>query len=116
MLKEKMKRFQVGLERESLRIDQEGKISKKKHPHALGSPLTHPYISTDFGEQQLEWNTPPKRSFRSAEKFLEELMIFSLQKLKGELFWPFSMPCCLDHIEIAQYGTSHEGRKKKDLS
>ena len=105
--------FHFGLERESLRIDSKGNISKYPHPKSFGSPLTHPYIHTDFGEQQLEWNTPPKTSFRSAQKFLENLMHFSLKKNPKELFWPFSMPPHLDEIQIAQYGSSHAGRKKE---
>ncbi len=105
--------FHFGLERESLRIDSKGTVSKYPHPKLFGSPLTHPYIKTDFGEQQLEWNTPPKTSFRGAQKFLENLMHFSLKKNPKELFWPFSMPPQLDTIQIAQYGSSRAGRRKE---
>ena len=105
--------FHFGLERESLRIDSNGNISRCPHPKSFGSPLTHPHVNTDFGEQQLEWNTPPKTSFRDAQKFLEDLVHFSLKKNPKELFWPFSMPPCLDKIQIAHYGSSHAGRKKE---
>jgi len=105
--------FHFGLERESIRIDSRGNISRFPHPKLFGSPLTHPYINTDFGEQQLEWNTPPKTSFRSAQKFLEDLLHFSLKKNPKELFWPFSMPPSLHDIQIAQYGSSHAGRRKE---
>ncbi len=107
-----LKAFRCGIERETLRITPQGNLSKKPHPKSLGAPLTHPYISTDFGEQQLEWNTPPCKTFPAAIRFLEEVIHFSLTKVKGELFWPFSMPCTLDDITIAQYGTSHKGREK----
>ena len=105
--------YRCGIERETQRIDSQGNLSRKSHPESLGSALTHPHILTDFGEQQLAWNTPPKKSFRSTEKFLEELMHFTLKQVNGELFWPFSMPCHLDEVEIARYGTSHQGRKKE---
>lgn len=104
--------FHFGLERETLRIDSHGNISKNPHPKDLGSPLTHPYISTDFSEQQLEWNTPAKNSFNGAKNFLEQLMRYTLKKNPTELFWPFSMPPHLEAIEIAQYGTSHQGLEK----
>ncbi|WP_194847967.1 hypothetical protein [Candidatus Neptunochlamydia vexilliferae] len=106
-----LKAFQCGIERETLRVTSQGTLSQKPHPKSLGAPLTHRYISTDFGEQQLEWNTPPCKTFPAAIRFLEEVMHFSLTKVKGELFWPFSMPCTLDDITIANYGTSHEGQE-----
>jgi glutamate--cysteine ligase len=37
-----------GIERESLRVDQNGHISQKNHPKNLGSPLTNKDITTDF--------------------------------------------------------------------
>lgn len=105
--------FRCGIERETLRVDQNGNLSEKPHPKGLGSPLTHPHISTDFGEAQLEWNTPPLSTFASAEKFLHDLMSFSAEKIQDELYWPFSMPCPLTNVQIAQYGSSNEGRKKE---
>lgn len=112
MRKELFQKFHFGLERETLRIDSQGTIAKTPHPQSLGSPLTHPYISTDFSEQQLEWNTPPQSTFNGAKKFLEHLMHFSLQKNPKELFWPFSMPPPIEAIQIAQYGSSYQGKKK----
>lgn len=108
-----LKAFHLGIERESLRITREGKLSKKRHPQKLGSPLTHPHISTDFSEQQIEWNTPQFKTFKGALHSLEELVKFSLENMRGELLWPFSMPCLLDHVEIAKFGNSHQGKKKE---
>ncbi|NOR69850.1 MAG: glutamate--cysteine ligase, partial [Methylomarinum sp.] len=48
-----------GIEKESLRISKEGMISQTSHPYALGSALTHPYITTDYSEALLEFITPP---------------------------------------------------------
>ncbi|QVL56792.1 MAG: glutamate--cysteine ligase [Simkaniaceae bacterium] len=105
--------FHCGIERESLRVTDRGELSKSPHPKALGSPLTHPHISTDFSEQQIEWNTPPFNSFQKATRYMEELIQFSLKNIDDELLWPYSMPPHIDHVEIAQFGSSFQGRKKE---
>ncbi|WP_420422623.1 bifunctional glutamate--cysteine ligase GshA/glutathione synthetase GshB [Simkania sp.] len=106
--------FHCGLERETLRISKSGKLSQKPHPILLGSPLTHPYFSTDFGEAQLEWNTPPLSSFVKAKKFLHDLMAYTAQVNSKELFWPYSMPCELrDNITNAKYGSSSAAQTKE---
>ena len=46
--------LQRGIEKESLRVAADGHLSQLPHPQALGSPLTHPQITTDFSEAQLE--------------------------------------------------------------
>ena len=43
-----------GFERECLRVDQNGQLSTQAHPLALGSKLTHPWITTDYAEALLE--------------------------------------------------------------
>ena len=107
MNKNDFKKFNCGIERESLRINEKGRLSKNPHYNSLGSPLTHPYISTDFAESQIEWNTPPLSSYLSAERFLRDLMIFCLERIGDEFFWPFSMPCSFSKVEIAKYGSSY---------
>ena len=37
-----------GVEKESLRTLPDGKLALTPHPRELGSPLTHPNITTDF--------------------------------------------------------------------
>ena len=39
-----------GLEKESLRAAHDGQLALTPHPSALGAPLTHPHITTDFSE------------------------------------------------------------------
>ena len=46
------------LERESLRINTEGRVAQTPHPEKLGSRSFHPYIQTDYSEPQLELITP----------------------------------------------------------
>ena len=48
-----------GIEKESLRITTDGTLAQTPHPAALGSALTHPYITTDYSEALLEFITPP---------------------------------------------------------
>ena len=43
-----------GIEKESLRSNADGSLALTPHPAALGSALTHPHITTDFSESQLE--------------------------------------------------------------
>ena len=43
-----------GIEKESLRAQPSGTLALTPHPAALGSALTHPHITTDFSESQLE--------------------------------------------------------------
>ncbi len=105
----------TGIEKESLRIRQDGTISHTPHPEILGSALTHPCITTDFSEALLELITPPCTSSNEALAFLTETETFVRQKLPGEYLWSGSMPCFLrgeDDIPIARYGNSNLGRKK----
>lgn len=59
-----------GLEREGLRINQDGKLAQTPHPQAFGSRNFHPTIQTDFSEQQLELITPTATSTKEAMRFL----------------------------------------------
>lgn len=100
-----------GLEKESLRITDQATISPFPHNKKLGSTLTHPYLTTDYAEPQLEFVTPPFSSNQAVLKFLEELHQWVYQNSE-ELVWSASMPCRLngeESIPIAQYGTSNQG-------
>ena len=50
--------FNHGIERESLRVDAHGNLAQTPHASFLGSKLSHPTITTDFSEAQLELITP----------------------------------------------------------
>ena len=104
-----------GIEKESLRVRPDGSLAQTLHPVALGSALTHPHITTDFSESQLELITG---AHTSVEKCLEELTQIHQVVYKAigeEILWCASMPCNLpaDHlIPIGRYGTSNVGRAK----
>ncbi len=102
--------LQRGIEKESLRVTEEGELSSRQHPEALGSALTHPYITTDFSEAQVELITDVHDSTASCLEQLETVHRFVYQHLDDELLWTTSMPCVLgrdDEIPVGQYGTSN---------
>lgn len=105
----------TGLEKESLRVSADGSIAQTPHPAALGSALTHPWITTDYSEALLEFITPPLDSAAAARVYLRDLHHFVYLQLERELLWSSSMPCVVADdasIPIAQYGTSNLGVMK----
>ncbi len=105
----------VGLEKEALRVDRNGSIARTPHPAALGSALTHPYITTDYSEAQLELITPPLPDGETAVAFLEDVHAYVYRHLDDEILWANSMPCVAkgdDSIPLARYGESNVGRMK----
>ncbi len=108
-------RGRFGLEKESLRVAENGGIALTPHPASLGSALTHPRITTDYSEALLELVTPPFEDFTQALDCLEELHLYVRGRLDGEFLWATSMPCILageDNIPIACYGSSNPGLMK----
>ena len=105
----------TGLEKESLRVDNDGHISQKPHPAILGSALKHPWITTDYAESLLEMITPPCDRAHKSLDFLLDVETFVYQQLEDELLWTSSMPCVIrgeGDIQIAQYGSSNAGKMK----
>ena len=112
---ERLRGIRRGIEKESLRVLPDGALAQTPHPAALGAALTHPHITTDFSEAQLELITGPHAA---VEACLEELLQIH-QAVYGaigeELLWAASMPSELpaEHlIPIGRYGTSNVGRAK----
>lgn len=105
-----------GLEKESQRINPDGTLALSPHPAVLGDKLTHPYITTDFAESQLELITPPLPGTKEALARLEAIHDEVDAGLGEELLWPLSMPPILPaeaNIPIARYGDSQEGRARE---
>jgi glutamate--cysteine ligase len=105
----------IGLEKESLRVSPEGHIAHTPHPKALGSALTHPYITTDYSEALAEFITPPMADVGASLEFLCDVQSFVYGELHDELLWATSMPCVVAGeagIPIAQYGNSNPGMMK----
>ncbi len=104
-----------GVEKESLRIDRHGMLALTPHPQALGSPLTHPQITTDFCEAQLEFVTGVHDTVAGLLEELQQIHQFTYAVLGSELLWPASMPCMLSgasQVPEARFGSSSIGRLK----
>ncbi|MDM8212551.1 bifunctional glutamate--cysteine ligase GshA/glutathione synthetase GshB [Enterococcus hirae] len=99
-------RGRYGLERESQRVDHDGKLAKTPHPKKLGDRSYHHTIQTDFSETQIELITPVLSSISGMLDYVEALYDVALRSMdKKEMLWPASMPPVLpaqeEEIEIA---------------
>jgi glutamate--cysteine ligase len=104
-----------GVERESLRYTEQGRLASTPHPQGLGSSLTNKWITTDFAESLLEFITPVSSDLDELLAQLGDIHHFSQKQMGEEKLWPLSMPCFVeqeDDITLAQYGTSNVGRMK----
>ena len=114
----RLKGMRRGVEKESLRAQASGALALTPHPAALGSALTHPHITTDFSESQLELVTGAHLDAASTLAELTEMHQFTyreMQKAGDEMLWVSSMPCGLptdETIPIARFGSSNVGRAK----
>ncbi len=105
-----------GIEWESLRAKDDGKLSLTPHPAVFGDKLTNPLITTDFSESQIEIITPTFDTIDDAfENFslLSDMVNASLPR--DEYLWFQSIPCILpywDQIPIAQYSGEGESSQK----
>src|SRR3954471_16713442 len=84
-----------GIEKESLRARADGALATTPHPAALGSPLTHPHITTDFSESQLELITGVHADVDECLEELTRIHQFVFRHIGDELLWASSMPCNL---------------------
>ncbi|HEY0201654.1 MAG TPA: glutamate-cysteine ligase family protein, partial [Burkholderiaceae bacterium] len=107
-----------GVEKESLRALPGGGLALTPHPQALGSALTHPHITTDFSESQLEFVTGVHSSVDDCLQELREIHQFTYRVMRDagdEMLWVSSMPCGLptdETIPLGRYGNSNVGRAK----
>ena len=104
-----------GVEKESLRVRPDGMLAATPHPAGLGSALTHPHITTDFSESQLELITSVHADVDACIAELTEIHQIVYRHADEELLWCTSMPCGLpadDDIPLGRYGRSNLGRAK----
>jgi glutamate--cysteine ligase len=104
-----------GIEKESLRISAQGDIAQTPHPEALGSALTHPYITTDYSESLLEFITPPFSEIKETLAYMHQIHQFVYPHLNDEMLLATSMPCGIEgdlSVPIAEYGSSNIGQMK----
>lgn len=87
-IQQQMENAEYGVEKESLRVTPEGRLSHTPHP------FSEPYIDRDFCENQAEIITSVHRDIGSLFRELGEIHRAVYEKLRGmgELLWPFSNP------------------------
>jgi glutamate--cysteine ligase len=104
-----------GIEKESLRVAADGSLAATPHPAGLGSALTHPHVTTDYSEAQLELITGVHVHIDACLDELTAIHQFVYRHVGDEAMWAASMPCTLpddDAIPIGRYGSSNIGRAK----
>ena len=112
-----------GIEKESLRSLSDGQLAMTPHPKALGAALTHPRITTDFSESQLELITGVHAGVEACLDELTRIHQFVYRTLTAaaadeahlERLWVGSMPCGLptdETIPLGRYGNSNVARAK----
>ena len=104
-----------GIEKESLRTLTGGGLALTPHPLALGSALTHPNITTDYSEAQLELITGVHATPEAVVEEITRIHQFVYRAIGDEMLWVASMPCGLptdETIPIGRYGSSNVGRAK----
>jgi glutamate--cysteine ligase len=104
-----------GIEKEGLRVRPDGTLATTLHPAQLGAALTHPSVTTDFSESQLELITGVHGSADGCLNDLTQIHQVVHRAIGDELLWCASMPCRLpadDAIPIGRYGMSNVGRAK----
>jgi glutamate--cysteine ligase len=115
---ERLRGIRRGIEKESLRALPDGTLALTPHPAALGSALTHPHITTDYSESQLELITGVHAGVQGCLDELTEIHQYVYRTLQAggeEMLWVSSMPCGLptgETIPLGRYGSSNIGRAK----
>ena len=115
LMPEVIKGLLRGIEKESLRVRSDATLAETPHPAGLGSALTHPRITTDFSESQLELITGVHADVGACLDELTAIHQFVYRHIGDEVLWCTSMPCGLpddNDIPIGQYGSSNLGRAK----
>ena len=117
--RERLAGIRRGIEKEGLRVLPSGGLALTPHPQALGSALTHPHITTDYSESQIELITGAHKGVQDSLDELTATHQFVHRVLAqhngGEMLWGSSMPCGLptdETIPLARYGSSNVGRAK----
>ncbi len=112
---ERLRAMRRGIEKESLRALPSGGLALTPHPAALGAALTHPHITTDYSESQLELITGVHASADACLAELTEIHQATYRAIGDECLWVGSMPCGLhtdETIPLGMYGSSNVGRAK----
>ena len=111
-----LKNSQRGIERETLRVTQTGKVATTRHPQAIGEKLTNASITVDFSEELLEFITPPYTEQIDCFNKLRDITSFTVQNMPtDEMIWAASMPptATENEIKIADFGHNNSAKMKE---
>ena len=94
-MKELLLRSAIGLEKENIRVLEDGNIAMTPHP--FGNKATHPFITTDFSESQVEIGTEVCANPHQVYDQLENLhdivsTTVAVENSQKEYLWPISNP------------------------
>lgn len=101
-----------GIERETLRVDREGRLAQSPHPFG-----DDPQITRDFCENQIELVTPVCQSIGEAVAALAELDSTARERIgeQGESLWLYSNPPHITseaEIPVANFVGEHAGKRR----
>ena len=99
-----IKKGRFGIEKESLRVNENGELALTNHPKFFGDKIKNPYITVDFSESQIEMITPTESSVEKAYDFLRNIHEIVATNLKDEYLWSQSVPPILPSEELIPLG------------
>lgn len=99
-----IKKGRFGIEKESLRVNENGELALTNHPKFFGDKIKNPYITVDFSESQIEVITPTESSVEKAYDFLRNIHEIVATNLKDEYLWSQSVPPILPSEELIPLG------------
>ena len=107
--------YNIGIEREGLRTNEQGELSDKPHSKVFGNRNTNAFVTTDFGAAQLELRTTPCPTAKECYEKLLNVTNVVLEELRkeGEYLWPYSMPCILPKEENFNFGVYGDNVSEK---
>lgn len=99
-----IKKGRFSIEKESLRVNENGELALTNHPKFFGDKIKNPYITVDFSESQIEMITPTESSVEKAYDFLRNIHEIVATNLKDEYLWSQSVPPILPSEELIPLG------------
>ena len=104
-----------GIERETLRVDNDGKLAMTLHSEEFGDKANNSYITTDFSESQIEVITPAFDNIEETYNFTRALYDIAAMEIGDEYLWPQSMPCIIpedEKIPVAKYSEDNKASEE----
>lgn len=109
-----LKRGKFGIEKESLRVKENGELAVTSHPRIFGEKTENPYITVDFSESQIEMITPIESSVEKAYNFLRNIHEIVATNLKDEYLWSQSVPPILPSEDLIPIGKFPENKELEE--